>query len=346
MDQDIQTILSKANSEAPSIESRGAYEGFKATFVGPQGSFTGLRRQMGKLPKEDKPVFGKKINELKQQLESIFAEVEERLEVQELAAKVGPAIDPTLPTTDGNLGTRHPISQIMERIVHVFEKVGFTVASGSELETEFYCFDALNTPPEHPARAEQDTYYMPHEATFSNIPQKEQERYVMRPHTSSVQIRTMLKEGVPLRILSPGRTFRRDTADATHSANFHQIEGLYVGKNVTVTDLKAILDYFAREMLGAGAKVRFRPHFFPYTEPSFEVDFSAEHLGKIGKQWIEIMGCGMVDPKVFEAVGVDPEEYSGYAFGMGIERIAMIATGVDDIRYFYQNDMRFLRQFA
>lgn len=346
MDQELNAIITRARNEAPSIENRGAYEAFKASFMGPQGSFTDVRKMIGKLPKEEKPVFGKKINALKGELESFFTEIESKLEAAELAAKVGPAIDPTLPSPDVSMGTQHPLSQVLDRIVHIFEKVGFTVASGSEVETEFFCFDALNTPPEHPARAEQDTYYMPNGATFSNIRQREDERYVLRPHTSSVQIRTMLKEGVPLRILSPGRTFRRDTADATHSANFHQIEGLFVDKNVTVKDLKAILDYFAKELLGKDAKVRFRPHFFPYTEPSFEVDFSAEHLGKVGKKWIEIMGCGMVDPKVFEAVGVDANEYTGYAFGMGIERIAMIATGVDDIRYFYQNDQRFLNQFA
>lgn len=346
MDQELNTIITRAKTEAPSIETRGAYEAFKASFMGPQGSFTNTRKLIGKLPKEEKPVFGKKINELKGQLEAVFAEIEALLEARELAEKVGPAIDPSLPSPDKLMGTRHPLSQTMERIVHIFEKVGFTVASGSEVETEFFCFDALNTPPEHPARAEQDTYYMPKGVGFSNIKQKSDERYVLRPHTSSVQIRTMLKEGVPLKILSPGRTFRRDTADATHSSNFHQLEGLYVGKNVTVMDLKALLDYFAKELLGKNAKVRFRPHFFPYTEPSFEVDFSAEHLGKVGKKWIEIMGCGIVDPKVFEAVGVDSNEYTGYAFGMGIERIAMIACGVDDIRYFYQNDQRFLKQFA
>jgi phenylalanyl-tRNA synthetase alpha chain len=346
MDQEINTIISQAKTDAPSIENRGAYEAFKATYMGPNGSFTQVRKQIASVPKADKPAFGKKINELKVALESVFVEIEAKLEEIELAAKIGPAIDPTLPSPDSKMGTRHPLSQIMERVVHIFEKVGFTVASGSEVETEFYCFDALNTPPEHPARAEQDTYYLPNGTLFSNIKQKQEERYVLRPHTSSVQIRTMLKEGVPVRILSPGRTFRRDTADATHSANFHQLEGLFVGENVKVTDLKALLDYFAKELLGKDAKVRFRPHFFPYTEPSFEVDFSAEHLGKVGKKWIEIMGCGMVDPKVFEAVGVDPERYTGYAFGMGIERIAMIALGVDDIRYFYQNDLRFLGQFA
>jgi len=346
MDEQLKEIVERARGQAGEIANRGGFESFKASIVGPQGSFTALRKQLGTIPKEQRPEYGKRINEAKDQLEAVFAEVHERLEGIELAALIGPAVDPTLPSPDRVVGTVHPLTQILERIVGIFEKVGFTVASGPEVETEFFCFDALNTPPDHPARDLQDTYYMPNEARFSNVSKHGDERYLLRTHTSSVQIRTMLKEKPPLRILSPGRTFRRDTADATHSANFHQIEGLYVDKGVKVTDLKAMLDHFARELLGKDAKVRFRPHFFPYTEPSFEVDFSAEHLGKVGKKWIEVMGCGMVDPAVFESVGIDPEAYTGYAFGMGIERIAMIAYGVDDIRYFYQNDQRFLNQFA
>ena len=180
----------------------------------------------------------------------------------------------------------------------------------------------------------------------ANVSQRTKERYLLRTHTSSVQIRTMLKQKPPVRIISPGRVFRRDTIDATHSANFHQLEGLYVDRNVTVKDLKAMLDYLFQSLLGKDVKTRFRPHYFGYTEPSFEVDLSAKHLGKVGKEWIEIMGCGMVDPAVFETVGYDPKEWTGYAFGLGIERIAMMLYGVDDIRYFYQNDARFLRQFA
>jgi phenylalanyl-tRNA synthetase alpha chain len=226
------------------------------------------------------------------------------------------------------------------------KRVGFSVIEGSEVETEYYVFDALNTPPDHPARDLQDTFYLPVEARFGNVSKFEDERYLLRAHTSSVQIRTMLNQRPPLRFVSPGRCFRRDTVDATHSANFNQIEGLYVDKNVTVRDLKALLDYLYESLLGTGTKTRLRPHFFPYTEPSFEVDFSASHLAKVGSEWIEIAGCGMVDPAVFEAVGYDPEVYSGYAFGFGIERIAMILYGVDDIRYFYQNDLRFLKQFS
>ncbi len=346
MDEALKSIIQEAETKTRELTQRAQFEAVKAEFVGPNGSFTALRKEIGKLPKEQRPEYGKKINGVKESLESILSATLTRIEERELEAKIGPAIDPTLPSPDIQMGSEHPLTQVLNRIVDIFSKVGFTVAAGTEVESEYFCFDALNTPADHPARDMQDTYYINEEASFQNIKQKADERYVLRPHTSSVQIRTMLKEKPPLKILSPGRVFRRDTADATHSANFHQIEGLLVDKNLKVTDLKAILDYFARELLGKDAKVRFRPHFFPYTEPSFEVDFPAAHLGKVGKKWIEIMGCGMVDPTVFEAVGIDPNEYTGYAFGMGIERIAMIVYGVDDIRYFYQNDQRFLEQFS
>jgi phenylalanyl-tRNA synthetase alpha chain len=225
-------------------------------------------------------------------------------------------------------------------------RAGFAVAEGPEVETEFYCFDALNTPPEHPARDMQDTYYLPGATLFGNIQRKGNERYLLRTHTSTVQIREMMKKKPPIRIVSPGRCFRRDTTDATHSASFHQLECLAVDQNISVKDLKAILDYVFKSLLGKESRVRFRPHFFPYTEPSFEVDFYSGHLPKVGKEWVEIGGCGMVDPNVFKSVGYDPEVWTGYAFGFGLERIAMILSGVDDIRYFYQNDIRFLHQFA
>lgn len=344
MEQTLQSIVSEARSGAPALAVRADFEAFKARFVGPNGSLTQAMKGMGALPKEQKPIVGKLINQAKQELEAIFASTLGRIEEAELAARLGSAVDPSLPFPGCGRGTRHPLAQIREEIVSIFRKVGFTVAEGPEVETEWYCFDALNTKPDHPARDLQDTYYVPRR-DWANISAHAQERYMLRTHTSSVQVRTMLTEKPPLRIVSPGRSFRRDTVDATHSSNFHQIEGLYVDKNVTVRDLKAILDYFFRELLGKDAKTRFRPHFFPYTEPSFEVDFSSAHLEKLGKKWVEIMGCGMVDPEVFKSVGYDPEQWRGFAFGMGIERIAMIVYGIDDIRYFYQNDLRFLRQF-
>lgn len=347
MEAQLKEILSRAQGEANGLETRAQFDQYKARFVGPKGELTDILKGMGKLPKEERPAMGQKINAVKQELEAVFAQVIGSIEARELQAKIGPAIDPTLPAVEDGPGSAHPLKQIREEINRIFRKLGFTVAECTEVDTEYYCFDALNTPDDHPARDLQDTYYLKPEAKFSNIRQKADERYLLRTQTSTVQIRTMLKGKPPLRIISPGRCFRRDSTDATHSANFHQVEGLYVDyNNVTVRDLKAALDYFLQELFGKDAKTRFRPHFFPYTEPSFEVDVSCGHLRKVGKEWIEIMGCGMVDPAVFEAVGYDPRMVRGYAFGMGIERIAMILYGVDDIRHFYQNDLRFLKQFA
>jgi len=302
---------------------------------------------MGTVPKEQRPAMGKLINEAKGQLQAQLDATLERIAAAEITAQLGPAVDPTLPSPDAGPGTRHPLTQVREEMCRILRKAGFTVADGPEVETEYYCFDALNTPADHPARAEQDTFYFPESAKFGNIARKVPgEKYLLRTHTSSVQIRTMLKGEPPIRIVSPGRVYRRDTSDATHSANFHQLECLYVDKNVTVRDLKALLDYIFASLLGKDTKTRFRPHYFGYTEPSFEVDLSARHLPKVNKEWIEIGGCGMVDPTVFEAVGYDPEVWTGYAFGMGLERLAMLVYGIDDIRYFYQNDVRFLKQFS
>ncbi len=346
MEQTLQQILETARKEVGAVTTRAEFEAFKARFVGPGGSLTAAMKELGKLPPEQKPIVGRRINEVKKALEELFQTTVSAISERELLARLGPPVDVTLPSPDGAPGCLHPLTQVRDEVCRILRQVGFTVAEGPEVETEYYCFDALNTPADHPARDLQDTYYFPDDAHFGNVSKKDQERYLLRTHTSSVQIRTMLRQEPPVRIISPGRCFRRDTADATHSANFHQIEGLYVDKNVSVKDLKALLDYFMKSLLGSDAKTRFRPHFFPYTEPSFEVDFSAAHLAKVGSRWIEIAGCGMVHPAVFEAVGYDPDVYSGYAFGMGIERIAMILYGVDDIRYFYQNDHRFLRQFA
>ena len=347
MDEDLSRIVREAETSAAAVSTRAALEEAKARFFGPSGAFTAFRKKIADLPKEEKPAFGKRVNELKTGLETVFEDAARRVEEEEFRRRLGPAVDPSLPSPDPPRGCAHPLAQTRERIVSIFRKAGFSVVEGTDVETEYFCFDALNTPPDHPARDLQDTYYLRSDARLSNVEKRDPaERHLLRTHTSSTQIRTMLANPPPIRIVSPGRCFRRDTADATHSANFHQVEGLYVDRGVTVRDLKAILDYFVRELLGPDAKTRFRPHFFPYTEPSFEVDFSSEHLGKVGSKWIEIMGCGMVDPAVFEAVGYDPAEVSGFAFGMGVERVAMNLYGIDDIRHFYQNDERFLRQFA
>ncbi|HEY3755955.1 MAG TPA: phenylalanine--tRNA ligase subunit alpha [Opitutaceae bacterium] len=329
------------------MSSRPEFEAAKARYVGPNGELTALMKQMGSVPKEDRPAMGKLINETKTRLQGDLDSALRRIEDSEIAAQLGPEPDPTLPSPERGPGTIHPLTQVREEMCRILRKVGFAVADGPEVETEFYCFDALNTPLGHPAREASDTFYFPETTKFGNIARKVPgEKYLLRTHTSSVQIRTMLKGPPPIRIVSPGRTYRRDTTDATHSANFHQLECLYVDRNVTVRDLKALLDYIFSSLLGPDTKTRFRPHYFGYTEPSFEVDLSASHLPKVKKPWIEIGGCGMVDPAVFTTVGYDPEKWTGYAFGMGLERLAMLLYGIDDIRYFYQNDLRFLKQFA
>lgn len=346
MQEDLHTIVSGVRAKAPQISTRAAFESYKATISGPKGALTDIMKGMGQVPKEDKPAMGKLINEAKTAITAEFEAVLERIEAAELAAMLGPDIDPTLPSPDLNRGTIHPIAQVRDEMVNLFRRIGFSVAEATEVETEHYCFDALNIPSDHPARDMQDSYYLPEELTVANVSKHADEKYLLRTHTSTVQIRTMLKEKPPIRIVAPGRCFRRDTPDATHSANFHQIEGLYVDQDVSLLDLKSTLDHFVKNIFGPKAKTRLRPSFFPFTEPSFEMDFFSPDLGKLSNQWLEIMGCGMVDPEVFKAVGIDPEVYTGYAFGMGIERIAMILQGVDDIRYYYQNDLRFLKQFA
>ncbi len=338
--------MEEVREGAPRIENRAEFEAFKATILGPNGSLTAVMKLMGKVPKEEKPAMGKLINEAKSAVMEALSAALAKIEAAELASKIGPAIDPTLPSPELDRGVLHPIAQVREEMVSLFQRIGFSVAEATEVETEHFCFDALNIPKDHPARDMQDSYYLPSDLRMQNVGKHADEQYLLRTHTSTVQIRTMLKRKPPIRIIAPGRCFRRDTPDATHSANFHQIEGLYVDRDVTLTDLKATLDHFVKTIFGAKARTRLRPSFFPFTEPSFEMDFYSPDLGKLSNKWLEIMGCGMVDPEVFKAVEIDPKVYTGFAFGMGIERIAMILQGVDDIRYYYQNDLRFLKQFA
>lgn len=345
MEASLKTILDEVKEALGKISSLAQYESFKATILGSNGSFTQISKSIGKLSKEERPQAGQLINHYKKQIESLFAGKFSDLEEKAFAAKLGTLIDPSLPSPDLPLGCAHPLTIVREKINAIFQKVGFTIAEGPEIETEWFCFDALNTPLHHPARAEADTLYFPKKSTFKNVSQKANERYLIRTQTSTVQIRTLLEKKPPIRIIAPGRCCRRDTVDATHSANFHQVECLYVDKNVSLLDLKAILDFFIHELFGSAVKTRLRPSFFPFTEPSFELDFQSPSLGKLSNQWVEVLGCGLVDPAVFASVGLDPGEWSGYAFGGGIERIAMLLYGIDDIRYFYQNDIRFLKQF-
>lgn len=304
----------------------------KGAYLGPQGKFTGLLKQLGTLPKDDRPAVGKAINVVKAELEHALKVARDKVEL----GCAGPAqsTDFTAPGRQRRLGKLHPLTQVTEDIVCSFRKLGFAVADGPEVEDEYHCFDALNTPPDHPARDAQDTFYL-------DTP----ERALLRTHTSSVQIRVMKEQSPPVRIIVPGRVYRRDTADATHNPTFHQVEGLYVDRGVTVGDLKGTVEFVFRELMGQKTQIRFRPHYFSYTEPSFEIDFANALTRKMGKDWLEIAGCGMVHPAVFEEVGYDPEEWTGWAFGFGVERIAMLRYGIHDIRLFYENDMRFLGQF-
>jgi phenylalanyl-tRNA synthetase alpha chain len=328
----IEPLKQAALSELRAAPDLPALEQSKGNFLGPQGKFTSLMKQLGSLPKEEKPVAGKLINQAKVELEAALAECRSELELK--AALPKEPTDFTLPGRRRTLGRLHPLTQVTEDIVRSFRKIGFVVADGPEIEDEYHCFDALNTPTDHPARDTQDTFYL---AT----PQK----WLLRTHTSSVQIRVMEKQPPPVRIIVPGRVYRRDNADATHNPTFQQIEGLYVDKHVTVGDLKGTVEFVFKELLGEDVQLRFRPHYFSYTEPSFEIDFSSPMIRKMGKQWLELAGCGMVHPKVFENVGYDPEIWTGWAFGFGIERIAMLRYEINDIRLFYENDVRFLRQF-
>ena len=315
-----------AAADLPSLDQA------KGAVLGAEGRFTVLLKQLGSLAKEERPAAGKALNAVKLELEAALAARRSELELR--AALPKEPTDFSLPGRRRAQGRLHPLTQITDDIVRAFRKLGFAVADGPEIEDEYHCFDALNTPADHPARDLQDTFFLDAAS-----------RPLLRTHTSSVQIRVMEKMPPPIRIVVPGRVFRRDNADATHNPTFHQIEGLYVDRGVTVGDLKGTVEAVFREVLGNDVKLRFRPHYFSYTEPSLEIDFTNALVRKLGKEWLEIAGCGMVHPKVFETVGYDPEVWSGWAFGFGIERIAMLRYGITDIRLFYENDVRFLRQF-
>jgi phenylalanyl-tRNA synthetase alpha chain len=312
-------------------------EQVRVAITGRSGSLTKAGEQMRHLAKEERPEIGKLLHEVRTAitgaLEARTAELSAAAEEAELAQ-----IDPTLPGRARAVGSLHPLQHLQRRAVEIFRRMGFALAEGPDIETEWHCFDALNTPPDHPARNEQDTFYLP-------------DGRLLRTHTSSVQIRTMEKQTPPIRIIAPGAAYRRDEVDATHLAQFTQMEGLYVDEGVTLGDLKGTLEYFFRELFGPDTKVRFRPHFFPFTEPSYEIDVRAAALGG-GERWLELAGCGMVDPAVFEQINArrgdkafDPDKVTGFAFGFGLERLAMILYGVPDIRMFVENDQRFLSQF-
>ena len=349
---EIEPLKQTALAELKAAPDLAALEQTKGAWLGANGRFTALMKQLGTLSKEEKPAAGKAINAAKVELEAALAERRAELELK--AALPKEPTDFTLPGRRRALGKLHPLTQVTEDIVRAFRKLGFAVADGPEIEDEYHCFDALNTPADHPARDTQDTFYLgvaqaSQPASSGSVPAPgsggKMPALLLRTHTSSVQIRVMKSQPPPVRIIVPGRVYRRDNADATHNPTFQQIEGLYVDKGVTVGDLKGTVEFVFKELLGGDVKIRFRPHYFSYTEPSFEIDFSNALVKKLGKDWLEIAGCGMVHPQVFENVGYDPEIWTGWAFGFGIERIAMIRYGINDIRLFYENDVRFLRQF-
>lgn len=311
----------------------------RVALLGKKGELTAILKQMGKLSAEERPVIGQLANEVRadieKELETRMAAVREAMQNARLEAE---RLDVTLPGKKPLLGKKHPLTLVLDEVKDIFLGMGFDVVQGPEVELDYYNFEALNIPKNHPARDTQDTFYI-----TDNI--------LLRTQTSGMQVRTMEKKKPPIRIIAPGRVYRSDAVDATHSPVFHQIEGLVVDKGVTIGDLKGTLEIFVKKLYGEDAQVRFRPHHFPFTEPSAEMDIMCFNCHGEGcrlcknEGWIEILGCGMVHPKVLRGCGIDPEEYSGFAFGMGLERIVMRRFNIDDLRLFYENDMRFLDQF-
>lgn len=337
MDQQLEEARQAALLEVNRAGDEAALEAARLKYLGQSGIITVFSRGMKDLTKEDKPRLGKLLNEVRSAVTQALDERKAAL-LAETDQKRFRNVDVSLPGIVRRSGTFHPLTQLEDRAVQIFRRMGFALADGPDVETEWHCFDALNTPADHPARNEQDTFYLP-------------DGRLLRTHTSTVQVRTMEKTTPPIRIIAPGAAYRRDEIDATHLAQFTQMEGLYVDEGVSVGDLRGTLEFFFRELFGADAQFRFRPHFFPFTEPSYEVDIMAKALGATD-QWLEIAGCGMVHPAVFEAINrqrgdtaFDPERYTGFAFGFGLDRLAMIMAGVPDIRYFTDNDQRFLAQF-
>ena len=332
MQQELKRIERSAIQKARRAKTSDAVAQIRAETVGKKGALGAILRGLGALPKEERPSAGQEINKVKTKIESALSKALDRIdEAKKLKALEAGRCDVTLAGRKVAQGAAHPLKLVEAEVINCLSRLGFSLADGPLVEHDWYNFEALNMPPEHPARDMQDTFFI-------------DDNVVLRTHTSNVQIRTMEYREPPVRIISPGMVFRNDDVDPTHSPVFHQIEGLWIDENATFADLKGILKALATELFGPDRELRFRPSFFPFTEPSAEVDVSFDMGGKKG--WLEILGAGMVDPAVLEAVGYDPEKVQGFAFGFGIERIAMLRWGVDDIRLFYENDLRFLRQFS
>jgi len=349
MKNELSQILDEASVEIKNPSTDLDFlEQLRIKYLGKKGKLTDILKKLGTLSSEERPVIGAFANEIKTQIEELIANRQKELAVLNAEKKlIKEKIDVTLPAKQKEIGKRHPISQIMLELEEIFIGMGFEVAKGPEIEYAYYNFDALNSPKNHPSRDLQDTFYI-----RKDEKEIREDDVLLRCHTSPVQVRYMENNGPPIRIICPGRVFRLDS-DSSHTPVFYQIEGLVVDKNITLNDLKETLEMAFRELFGEGAEIRLRPHYFPFTEPSVEVDCKCFVCGGEnetcslcrGEGWLEMLGAGMVHPKVLAGCGIDPEVYTGFAFGMGIERLSMIKFGIDDIRNLYENDIRFLRQF-
>jgi phenylalanyl-tRNA synthetase alpha chain len=335
MEEHLLQIREAALASIAAAQTLQELENLRIRYLGKAGEISVISQKMRDVPKEDKPRIGSLLNDVRTAVIALLEEKFKTLREAEDAAKFA-GIDLTLPPVTPNHGALHPLTDLLTRATRIFRRMGFAIAEGPDIETEFHCFDALNTPADHPARNEQDTFYLP-------------DGRLLRTHTSSVQIRVMESQPPPVRIIAPGAAYRRDEVDATHLSQFTQMEGLCVAPGISLADLKGTLEFFFRELFGPDTQCRFRPHFFPFTEPSYEIDIRTELLGN---DWMELAGCGMVDPAVFEAINrrrndnaYDPEKVSGFAFGFGLDRLAMNLLGIPDIRMLVENDLRFLSQF-
>ena len=338
---DIELIKQEVTSKIDSVDSLGGLEELRLAYLGRKGVLADLTGRIPGLPAQERADFGKRVNELKNwTLELIEKKKKTFTASVQTASCVSSAVDMGLPGISQELGTLHPITRVSNEICSIFTSMGFCAVEGPEIETEYNNFTGLNIPLDHPSRDAFDTFYLEHKLPL-----------LLRSHTSPVQVRVMKEKKPPLAVVVPGRVYRPDATDASHSCMFHQIEGFMVDENIRFSDLKGVLEVFAKAVFGKGIKMRFRPHFFPFTEPSAEVDISCIICKGNGcsvcgrKGWLEILGSGMIHPNVFKNVGYDPKKYTGFAFGMGVERIAMLKYGIDDIRLFFENDLRFLKQF-
>jgi len=339
IERKLKEIREEALKQIQSSEKLEKINDVRVSVLGKKGELTALLKSMKDIPLEDRPAFGQKVNETRQAIEKVLEETKTKLENAAREAKLkAEVIDVTLPAKKLNLGHCHPNTIALEEIERIFTGMGYEVVEGPEVEYDYYNFEALNIPANHPAKDEQDTFYITKDI-------------LLRTQTSGVQVHEMEKGRLPIRMIAPGRVFRSDEVDATHSPSFHQVEGMVIDKNITFADLKGTLAEFAKQLFGADTKVKFRPHHFPFTEPSAEMDVTCFKCGGKGcrfckgEGWIEILGCGMIHPRVLKMSGIDPEEYSGFAFGVGLERIALLKYEIDDMRLLYENDIRFLKQF-